>query len=106
MSDIDGQLGLSPQTISVSTNVVIPKGMFTLHMSTNNKSGVGVSPDEVMWHCAKRERLKCGVSDLLTFALKRHSHINGYSDLYKLMGYTLLTMNCRDTEERVIKYAS
>ncbi len=48
MSDINGQLGLSHQTISVSTNVVIPKGKFTLHMSTTNKSGVGVSPDEVM----------------------------------------------------------
>jgi hypothetical protein len=42
MSDIDGQHGLSPQTISVSTNVVIPKGKFTLNMSTTNKSGVGV----------------------------------------------------------------
>ena len=55
MSDIDRQLGLSPQTISVSINVVIPKGKFTLHMSTSNKSGVGVSPNEVMWHCTKRE---------------------------------------------------
>ncbi len=53
-----------------------------------------------------RERLKCGVSDLLTFALRRHSHINGYSDLYKVMGYTSLTLNCRDTEEQVIYYAS
>jgi hypothetical protein len=75
-------------------------------MSTTNKSEVGVSPNKVMWHCPKRERLKCGVSDLLIFALRRHSHINGYSDLYKLTGYILLTMNCRDTEERVIYYAS
>ncbi len=83
MADIYGQLGLSPRTKSVSTNVVIPKGKFTLHMSTTNRSGVGVLPDAVMWHCAKRERLKCGVSDLLTFAIQRHSHINGYSDLRK-----------------------
>ncbi len=106
MSDINRQLGLSPQTKLVSTNVVIPKGKFTLHMSSTNKSGVGVLPDEVMWHCAKRERLKCGVSDLLTFALRRQSHINGYSDSYKVTGYTLLTMNCRDTEKQVIFYAS
>ncbi len=106
MSDINGQIGLSPQTKSVSTNVVIPKGKFTLHMSTTNRSGVGVSPDEVMWHCAKKECLKCGVSDLLTFALRRHSNINSYSDSYTVMGYTLLTMNCRDTEKRVIFYAS
>ena len=106
MSDIDGQLGLSTKTLYVSNNVGCPKGKFTLNMSTTNKSGVGVLPDEVMWHCAKRECLKCGVSDLLTFALRRHSHINGYSDLYKVTRYTLLTMNCRDTEERVIYYAS
>ena len=85
-----------------ANNAVCPKGQFTLNMSTTNTSGMGVLPDEVMWHCAKKERLKCGVSDLLTFALRRHSHINSYSDLYKVTGYTLLTINCRDTEERVI----
>jgi hypothetical protein len=69
MSDINGQLGLSQQTESVSTNVVIPKGKFTLQMSTTNRSGVGVLPDEVLWHCTKRECLKCGISDLLTFAI-------------------------------------
>jgi hypothetical protein len=69
MSEINGQIGLSQQTESVSTTVVIPKGKFTLQMSTTNRSGVGVLPDEVMWHCAKREHIKCGVSDLLTFAL-------------------------------------
>ncbi len=84
MSDIDVQLGLSTKTLSVSNKVVHPKEQFTLNMSTTNKSEVGVLPDEVMWHCAKRECLKCGVSDLLTFALRRHSHINGYSDSYKV----------------------
>jgi hypothetical protein len=69
MSKINGQLGLSQQIDLVSTALVIPKGKFTLQMSTTNRSGVGVLPDEVTWHCAKRERLKCGVSDLLTFAL-------------------------------------
>jgi hypothetical protein len=77
MSEINGQLGLSQQTESVSTTVVIPKGKFTLQMSTTNRSGVGLLPDEVTWHCAKRESLKCGVSDLLTFALRQHSHSNG-----------------------------
>ena len=84
MSDIDGQLGLSTKTLYVSNNVVCPKEKFTLNMSTTNKLGVGVLSDNVMWDCTKRKRLKCGVSDLLTFALQRHSHINGYPDLYKV----------------------
>ena len=88
MSDINCQLGTSTKTVPVSKDAANPKGRYTLNMSTTNKSGVGVSPDEVMWHCAKRERLKCGVSDLLKFALRRHSHINGYSDSYKVTGYT------------------
>jgi len=75
-------------------------------MSTTNKSGLGVFPDEVMWHCAKRECLKCGVSDLLTFALRRHSHINGYSDSYKVTGYTSLKIICRDTDKKVVYYAT
>ncbi len=70
MSEINGQLGLSQQTKLVSATLVIPKGKFTLQMSTTNRLGVGVLPDDVTWHCAKRERLKCGVSDLLTFALR------------------------------------
>ncbi len=68
-------------------------------MSTINRSGVGVLPDEVLWHCAKRERLKCEVSDLLTFALRRHSHSNGYSESYKVTGYTSLTINCKTNSD-------
>ena len=106
MSEINGQLGLSQQTESELTTIVIPKGKFTLQMSPTNRSGVGVLPDEVMWHCAKRERLKCCVSDLLTFALRRHSHSNGYSESYEVTGYTSLTINCKTTAKRVIYYAS
>ena len=105
MSDIDRKLAFSTKTLFESNNNFCSKGQFTLNMSTTNKSGVGVLPDEVMWHCDKRERLNCGVSDLLTFALRIHAHINGYSDLYKVTGYTSLTINCRNTEERVIYYA-
>jgi hypothetical protein len=106
MSEINGQYGLSQQTESGSTTLVIPKRKFTLQMSPTNRSGVGVLPDEVTWHCAKRERLKCWVSDLLTFALRRHSHSNGYSESYKVTGYTSLTINCKTTAKRVIYYAS
>jgi hypothetical protein len=69
ISEINGQLRLSQQTESESTTIVIPKGKFTLQMSPINRFGVYALPDEVTWHCAKRERLKCGVSALLTFAL-------------------------------------
>ncbi len=82
MTEIGGQLGCSTITLPQSNDVFCPEGKFTLKMSTTNKSGLGVFPDEVMWHCTKRERLRCGVSDLLKFALRRHSHFNGYSDSY------------------------
>ncbi len=97
MSEINGQLGLSQETESELTTAVILKGKFTLQISSTHKSGVGLLPDEVTWHCAKRERLKCGVSDLLLFALRRHSHSNGYSDLYNVTGFTTVTMNCKTT---------
>ena len=86
MSEINAQLGLSQQTESESTTIVIPKGKFTLQMSPTNRSGVGVLPDEVTWHCAKREQVKCGVSDLLTFALRRHSHRMATQSRTKLQG--------------------
>jgi len=106
MTEKGGQLGFFTITLPELKDVVRPKGKFTLKMSTTNKSGMDVFPDEVMWHCAKRECLKCGVSDLLKFALRRHSHINGYSDSYKVTGYTSLKVICRDTDEKVIYYAT
>jgi hypothetical protein len=69
MTEIGGQLGFSTITLPQSKDAVCPKGKFTLKMSTTNKSGMGVFPDEVMWHCARRKCLRCGVSDLLKFAL-------------------------------------
>jgi len=104
MSELDCQLGLSGKNLSVSKDAVNPKGRYTLNMSTTNQSGVGDLPDKVMGHCAMRERLNCGVSDLLTFAVRRHSHINGYSDSFKVTGYTSLTI--RDTDKKVIYYAT
>ncbi len=41
---------------------------------------------------------------MLKFALSRHSHINRYSDLYKVTGYTSLTI--RDADKKVIYYAT
>ncbi len=64
MTEIGGQLGCSTITLHQSNDVFCPRGKFTLKMSTTNKSGLGVFPDEVMCHFAKRERLRCGVSDL------------------------------------------
>ncbi len=99
MTEIGGQLGCSTITLPQSKDVFCPRGKLMLKMSTTNKSGLCVFPDEVMWHCAKREHLRCGVSDLLKFTLRQHSHINGYSDSYKVTGYTLLKIICRDTEK-------
>ncbi len=99
MTEIGGHLGFSTITLPESKDVVRPKGKFMLKMSTTNKSGMGVFPDEVMWHCAKREHLHCGVSHLLKFALRRHSHINGYSDSYNVTGYTSLRIICRNTDK-------
>jgi hypothetical protein len=106
MTEIGVLLGFSTITLPESKDVVCPKGKFTLKMSTTNISGMGVFPDEVMWHCAKRERLHCGVSDLLKFSLRGHSHINGYSDSYKVTGYTSLRIICRNTVKKVIYYAT
>ena len=102
MTEIGGHLGFSTKILPESNDVVRLKGKFTLTMSTV----IGVFADEVLWHCAKRECLQCGVSDLLRFALQQHSHINGYSDSYKVTGYTSLHIICRNTDKKVIYYAT
>jgi hypothetical protein len=63
---------------------------FTIHFCKTNNRGVGIGEDKVFWHDSKREKmqLKLKVSNLLIFAIRRYSHVNGFTDEFKVTGYT------------------
>jgi hypothetical protein len=41
-----------------------------------------------IWYDSKRERMQLKVSDLFIFANWRYSHVNGFTDEFKVTGYT------------------
>jgi hypothetical protein len=52
----------------------------------NNNKGVGIGEDKVFWHDSKREKMQSKVFDLFIFAIRRYSHVNGFTDEFKVTG--------------------
>jgi hypothetical protein len=44
--------------------------------------------DKVFWHDSKGEKMQSKVSDLFIFAIRIFSHVNGFTDEFKVTGYT------------------
>ena len=88
MTDLSNQLGVSAHNRARSGIKSELRGKFTLTLSETNNRGIGVSQDLVSWHDLKKERMRFHVSDLFIFAIRRFSHVNGYTDTFKVTGYT------------------
>ncbi len=64
------------------------RGRYTIHFCKTNNRGVGIGEDRVFWHDSKRGKKQLKVSDLFIFAIWRFSHVNGFTDEFKVTGYT------------------
>ena len=42
--------------------------------------GVGIGEDNVFWHNSKRKKMQLKVSNPFIFAIRRYSHVNGFTD--------------------------
>jgi hypothetical protein len=88
MTDLRNQLGVSAHKRARSVSKCELRGRFTLTLSETNNRGIGVSQDLVSWHNIKKDKIRCHVSDLFIFAIRRYSHVNGYTDKFNVTGYT------------------
>ena len=88
MTDLRNQLGVSVHKRARSVTKCELRGRFTLTLSETNNRGIGVSQDLVSWHDMKKDKMRFHVSDLFIFAIRRYSHVNGYTDKFKVTGYT------------------
>jgi hypothetical protein len=59
------------------------RGRYTLHFCKTNNRGLGIGEDKVFWHDSKREKMQFKVSNLFIFAIRRYSHVNGFTDELK-----------------------
>jgi hypothetical protein len=58
-------------------------------------------PGQIIWLDKKKEKMKFQVSDLFTFAIRRFSHVNGYTDEFKVTGYTTYKVKNNSMENSV-----
>jgi hypothetical protein len=69
------------------------RGRYTIHFCKTNNRGVEIGEDKVIWHNSKREKMKFNALDLLIFASRRYSCVHGFTDEFKITGYTTFKVN-------------
>ena len=106
MTDLSHQLGLSGPRANRGIANFDSRGKFTVCFSKTNSKGIGISPDTIIWLEKKKEKLKLRVSDLFIFAIRRFSHVNGYTDEFKVTGYTTYKVKDNSKEDSVKYYAT
>ncbi len=57
------------------------------------KQITGIGEDKVLWHNGRKKKMKFKVSDQFIFAIRRYSHVHGFTDDFKITGYTTFKVN-------------
>jgi hypothetical protein len=61
---------------------------------------------KVFWHDGKREKMQLKVSNLFIFAIRKYSHMNGYTEDFKVAEYTTFKVYDDASDNSVKYYAS
>jgi hypothetical protein len=88
MTDVSSQIGISTHSSKTNNEMWLSRGRYTIHFCKTNDRGVGIGKDKVFWHDSKREKMQLQVSNLFIFAIQRYSHVNRFTDEFKVTGYT------------------
>ncbi len=82
------------------------RGRYTIHFCKTNNKGVRKGEDKVFWHDRKKETKQLKVSDLFIFAIQRYSHVNGFTDEFKVTGYITFKVYDNVSDNSVKYYAN
>ncbi len=80
------------------------RGRYTIRYCTTNNRGVGIGEDMVFWHDSKRKKMQLKVSDLFIFAIRSYGHVNGFTDEFKVTGYTTFKVYDNACNKKSVKY--
>ncbi len=83
-----------------------PRQRYTIRFCKTNNRGVGIGEDKVFWHDSKMEKMQLKVSDLFIFAIRRYNYVNGFTDEFKITGYTTFKVYDNATDNSVKYYAN
>jgi hypothetical protein len=84
MTDISSQIGVSTHSSKTNNEMWESRGRYTIQFCKTNNRGVGIGEDKVFWHDSKRDKMQLKVLDLFIFAIQRYSHVNGFTDEFKV----------------------
>ncbi len=82
------------------------RGRYTIHFCITNNRGVGKGEDKVFWHDSKNDTMQLKFSDLFIFAIRRYSHVNGFTHEFKVTGYTTFKVYDIASDNSVKYYAN
>ncbi len=61
--------------------------------------------EKVFWHDSKREKMQLKVSNPFIFAIRRYSHVNEFTEEFKVTGYTTFKVYDNASDNSVKYYA-
>jgi hypothetical protein len=82
------------------------RGRYTINFCKTNNRGVGIGEDKVFWHDSKRKKMQLQVSDVFIFAIRRYSHVNGFTDESKVTRYATFKVYDNASDNSVKYYAN
>jgi hypothetical protein len=106
MTNISSQISISRYPSKNNNEIWESRGRLTVHFCKTNNRRVGVREGKVLWHNSKRENTKLRVLDLFIFAIRRYSHVHGFTDEFKVTGYTTFKVNDKSSDNSVKYYAN
>jgi hypothetical protein len=106
MTDISSQIGVSRHSSKNNNKMWEPRGRYTINFCKTNNKGVGIVEDKVLWHNSKREKMQLKLLDLFIFAIRRYSHVHGFTDELKITGYTTFKVSINASSNSVEYYAN
>jgi hypothetical protein len=101
MTDISHQIGVSRHSSKNNNEMWESRGRYTIHFCKTNNRGEGIGEDKVLCHNSKQEKMKFKVLDLFIFAIRRYSHVHGFTDEFKVTGYTTFKVNVKASNNSV-----
>ncbi len=105
MTDISSQIGVSTQSSKTNNEMWESRGRYTILFCKTNNREVGKGEDKVFWHDSKSDKMQLKVLDLFIFAIWRYSHMNGFTDEFKVAGYTTFKVYDNASDNSVKYYA-
>jgi hypothetical protein len=104
MTDLSHQLGISGCGVKRDIAKFESRGRFTVSFSKTNSKRKRISRTKSFGSTKRREKMKFQVSDLFIFVIRRYSHINGYTDEFKITGYTTYKAKNSSMEDNSVIY--